>query len=254
LKSRVEPAAQSPWPEAQAGQSARYSGEPRIRPALRVVDLGLKAYGPALLLQERQAQRRQRDGAPDTLLLVEHEPVYTLGRNADERHILISPEERTRRGIAVFRTGRGGDVTYHGPGQLVAYPILRLEGGERGVGWYVGSLERVIVDMLAGLGIPAGTDRAHRGVWIGTEKIAAIGVRVTRSVTLHGFALNVSTDLTAFAGIVPCGIPDRGVTSLHRAAGRPVGMDEVKRRVVRHFVSVFGYAEAQWENGEQKGS
>ena len=153
--------------------------------------------------------------------------------------MLLPREELTRRGIEVVRIGRGGDVTYHGPGQLVGYPIIHL--GERGKGvlWYVQALEQILVRVMADFGVQADTDRQNRGVWVGDEKIAAIGVRVTRRITMHGFALNVRTDLANYAGIVPCGITDKGVTSLHLLVP-DVSMDAVKDVTVQRFREVFG--------------
>ena len=207
---------------------------------LRVLDLGRRPYGLMMRAQERLALARRRKVVPDLLLLLEHEPVYTLGRNALESHVLISERELRGRGLQVIRTGRGGDVTYHGPGQLVGYPILDLAARGEGPLWYVDALERTMVRALSGVGVEAGTDARNRGVWVGRDKIAAIGVRITRGITMHGFALNVCTDLRAYEGIVPCGLHDRGVTSVERM--RPgVTMARVKTAVVAAFRRVFGY-------------
>ena len=211
---------------------------------LQVADLGRRAYGPVLALQEQLVAARQRDERPDTLLCVEHTPVYTLGRTANRAHILLPPDELQRRGIEVFEIGRGGDVTYHGPGQLVVYPILKLDGAERRVLWYVGCLEQTIVRVLADYGIAATLDRQNRGVWVGDAKIAALGVRITRHVTMHGFALNVAVELGYYAGIVPCGIADRGVTSLNRFVPG-VTLADAQSRVRERFMQVFGYTD--WE-------
>jgi non-canonical purine NTP pyrophosphatase (RdgB/HAM1 family)/lipoate-protein ligase B len=189
---------------------------PSRGPRLDVIDLGRMAYGPALRLQASMAAARRAGTAEDTLLLVEHEPVYTLGRQADEAHLLWSEAQRARRGIEVHHAGRGGDVTYHGPGQVVGYPILALGPRSRHAAWYVGVLEQVLVRTLARFGVAARGDARNRGVWIGAEKIGAIGVRIARGVTMHGFALNVAVDLSFFEGIVPCGIRGKGVTSLDR--------------------------------------
>jgi len=205
---------------------------------LTVEDLGKRPYGPVLELQEQYVEKRRGGEIGDTLLLVEHEPVYTLGRAAKEDNVLLSGEELGQRGIDVVRIGRGGDVTYHGPGQLVGYPIVDLGARGKGVLWYVQSLEQILVDVLAGFGVEATTDRKNRGVWVGNEKIAAIGVRVTRRITMHGFALNVRMDLGSYAGIVPCGITDKGVTSLHLLVP-DVTMDTVKEKVVEGFEKVF---------------
>ena len=212
------------------------------RPALHVVDLGLQPYASALRIQEDLVQARKMGTGTDTLLLVEHEPVYTLGRNADIAHVLIAPEELARRGIEVVRTGRGGDVTYHGPGQIVGYPILNLGAIGKGVLGYVESLEHVIIRVLAEFGLTGSTDRVNRGVWIGKNKIAAIGVRVSRQITMHGFSLNVHTDLSYYGHIIPCGLRDKGVTSMHLLTAG-VSMEAVKSSVVRRFRDVFGYGE-----------
>jgi lipoate-protein ligase B len=213
---------------------------PRTRTVLEVVDRGIEEYGATLEFQERTVGRRRAGEIPDTLILVEHLPVYTLGRDARPEHILAAEEELKRRGIGVYRVSRGGDVTYHGPGQLVAYPILDLGGNGKRVLRYVRNLEETIIRALARFGVRSGRDPDHRGVWIGNAKIAAVGVRVTGRVTMHGFALNVSTDLAFYDSIVPCGLRDKAVTSLRRL--RPeVTMAEVKAAVVDVFREVFGY-------------
>lgn len=207
---------------------------------LRVCDLQLASYREALALQESLLEARVAGRIPDVLLLVEHNPVYTLGRNASDDNMLVPEADLAKRGIEVVRTGRGGQVTYHGPGQLVAYPIIHL--GEAGIGAqdYITRLEQVIVLALGRLGISAGTDREHRGVWIEGSKIAAIGVRITRQVTMHGFSLNVNPDLSHYENIVPCGIRDRGVTSMAKL-GHTFPMSTVKDLVVRSFTEVMGY-------------
>jgi lipoyl(octanoyl) transferase len=204
-----------------------------------ILDLGRRAYRPVLELQERLVEDRRAGRIPDTLILVEHEPVYTLGRNADERHIVAPAEELQRLGIDVVKTGRGGDVTYHGPGQLVGYPILDLGARGEGAVWYVGALEELLICVLADFGVRAGRDPINRGVWVGAQKIAAIGVRISRRITMHGFALNVCTDLTHYRGIIPCGLADRGVTSLNLFV-KGVSIPDVKRSVVEHFRKMFG--------------
>jgi lipoyl(octanoyl) transferase len=210
------------------------------KPALSILDLGTQPYAPVLRMQEERLAARQRGEVPDALILVEHAPVYTMGRNAKPENLLLPEDECRRRGIEVFRTGRGGDITYHGPGQLVAYPVVDLTPMELGAADYVGRLESTIQAVLRDFDVESSTDRRHRGVWIGNSKIAAIGVRISRHVTMHGFALNVRVDLDRYGGIVPCGIADRGVTSLHFL--RPnISMDAVKQRVVARFEETFGY-------------
>lgn len=207
---------------------------------LEVIDLGRMPFARAYALQEERVAARVAGRVPDTLLLVEHDPVYTLGRNADPRHVHASPAELAARGIDLCRTTRGGEVTYHGPGQLVGYPILRLPGGGKGPVWFVTRLEEALILALRDVGVEGRRDPINRGVWVGSEKIAAIGVRVTRQVTLHGFSLNVCVRLENYAGITPCGIAGRGVTSLDRCV-EGVTMDAVKPIVVARFREVFGY-------------
>lgn len=208
---------------------------------LEIRDLGRDVpYADAAALQERLHALRRSGGIPDTLLLLEHRPVYTLGRSADPRHVLLSAEALRRAGIDLVETNRGGDVTYHGPGQLVGYPIIHLgEAGMRVVE-YVTALEEVLIRVAAAFGIRAGRDARNRGVWAGGRKLAALGIRVSRQVAMHGFALNVSTRLSDFRGIVPCGLADAGVTSMEELLGAAPGMDEVKRRTVRAFREVMG--------------
>jgi lipoyl(octanoyl) transferase len=210
---------------------------------LHVRELGLRRYRPVLELQRELVEQRRAGTVPDTLLLVEHEPVYTLGRSAKAEHLLLGEAERARRGIEAVAVGRGGDVTYHGPGQLVGYPILDLGARERGLSWYVTQLEEVLIRTLADFGVAAGRDARNRGVWIGNAKIAAIGVRVTRRVTMHGFALNVNPDLREYDGIVPCGVRDADVTALERCVPG-ITVHDVKPCLVNRFADVFGYVRA----------
>ena len=210
---------------------------------LRVMDLGQRDYESTLKIQRDLVEQRKRSEIPDTLILVEHDRVYTMGRNAKDAHVTASPKDLENRGI---KTGRGGDVTYHGPGQLVGYPIMNIGGEGKGVLWYVGNLEEVICRTLQTFGLKATTDRENRGVWIGNDKIAAIGVRITRQVTMHGFALNVSVKLSDYGGIIPCGISGKGITSLHLLVS-DVSMDEIKKRIIQRFMSVFNYDDVRRE-------
>lgn len=211
-----------------------------LRP-LEVRRLGMVSYADALALQSQLVEERRADKVPDLLLFVEHPPVITLGVNAkaSREHILVSPDVLVARGVAVHDAGRGGDVTYHGPGQLVAYPILDLRPERCDVHRYVRDLEEVLIRTAQTYGLVAGRVSRLTGVWVGTEKLAAIGVRISRWVTSHGFALNVTTNLDDFALIVPCGIADRGVTSLERLLGRRLALDDVQTVVVQHFCDVF---------------
>jgi len=216
---------------------------------LDVCDLGRCRYSPVLRLQERLVERRLQGDIPDTLLLLEHEPVYTLGRNADEGNLLLSAEKCRERGIDVVRIGRGGDVTFHGPGQLVGYPIFDLRSRGRRVLWYVNGLEELLIRTLGDFGITGRRDSINRGVWVGEKKIAAIGVRVTRFIAMHGFSLNVDPDLSFYEGIVPCGIRDRGVTTIRDSLGK-VDKADVRRRLVERCVDVFGFEHVTWIDEE----
>jgi lipoyl(octanoyl) transferase len=207
---------------------------------LRILDLGRIAFAEAFTLQEALAASRRRDECTDTLLLAEHDPVYTLGRNADPANVLLPEAALNARGIQVVHTTRGGQVTYHGPGQIVGYPILKLPGAGKGVVQYVSRLERMLILVLARFGVTGRTDPVNRGVWIGQEKVAALGIRVSGRVTMHGFSLNVDTAMEDYAGILPCGIRDRGVTSMHLHCPG-ITMEAVKPVVVHSFQSVFGY-------------
>ncbi len=209
------------------------------RPRLTVLRLGRIPYAHGLELQERLVAERQAEHIPDQLLLLEHDPVFTLGRNAQAQNILLPAEALRECGFEVFETGRGGDVTYHGPGQVVGYPILKLPPERRDVHRYVRDLEEVMIRTCADYGLAANRVAGLTGAWLGDEKIGAIGVRIARWVTSHGFALNVGTDLSAFDLIVPCGIRGRGVTSLERKLGRPVPLDDVMDRLAASFASVF---------------
>ena len=210
-----------------------------LRP-LHVRRLGRVRYADGLALQARLVRERLAGVIPDTLLLLEHDPVFTLGRNARRENLLLSEEALRGRGFDVFETGRGGDVTYHGPGQLVGYPILDLSPDRQDVHRYVRDLEEVMIRTCADYGVEAGRVASLTGVWVGEDKIGAIGVRISRWVTSHGFAFNVSTNLAAFDVIVPCGIRERGVTSLALRLGRDVPLAEVQDLVATHLATLFG--------------
>ena len=207
---------------------------------LAVRRLGLVPYADGLELQRRLVEERKTDRIPDTLLLLQHPHVLTVGVKKDGRsHILASPERLSSLGVDVFETGRGGDVTYHGPGQLVGYPILNLDPDRRDVHRYVRDLEEVMIRVCADYGLEAGRVKGFSGAWIGDEKIGAIGVRISRWITSHGFAFNVTTDVDFFNLIVPCGIADKGVTSLAAKLGKAPAMAEVEDRFMDHFAAVF---------------
>ena len=202
------------------------------------MDIGRRRYIPVLELQEELVAKRKVGDISDTLILVEHEPVFTLGRNAKDENVLLPRKEIEKLGVDVVEIGRGGDVTYHGPGQVVAYPILDLNALGKGVLWYINSLEEIVINVLADFGIEADGGREDRGVWIGDEKIAALGVRITRGVTMHGFALNVKLDMQPYNWIIPCGIPNKGVTSMN-LFNPGITVDSVKKSIVSHFNDII---------------
>ena len=202
-------------------------------------DLGWMEYGPAFELQRGLVEKRKRGLIPDQLLIVEHPHVITLGRNGRPEHLLASEEVLRRAGISFHHTDRGGDITYHGPGQVVGYPIVDLREWKRDVTAYVRAIEQVLIDTLAGFGIPAGRVAGSTGVWVGSRKVAAIGVHISRWVTSHGFALNVTTDLSYFQYIVPCGL-SKPVTSMEELGCR-AGREDVVRTLARNFGGFFEY-------------
>jgi lipoyl(octanoyl) transferase len=209
---------------------------------LEVRRLGLVPYADGLALQKQLVEDRKAGRIPDQLLLLQHPPVITLGVKvrSDRSHVLLEPSALAAAGVELFEAGRGGDVTYHGPGQLVGYPILDLRPDRCDVHRYVRDLEQVMIDTAAQFGVAAGRIEGLTGAWAGRDKLAAIGVRISRWITSHGFAFNVTTNLSHFDFIVPCGIADRGVTSLGRVLGRTVPIIEVEDAVIRGFQHIFG--------------
>ena len=203
--------------------------------------LGRVDYAEGLRLQRELVAQRKADAIPDTLLLLEHPHVYTLGRNAKREHLLISNRQLAQLGAELFETDRGGDITYHGPGQLVGYPIFNLAKHRRDIAWFMRSLEEVFITVASDFGVEAGRLAGAPGVWVGNDKLVAMGVHVSRWVTSHGFAFNVSTDLRYFDWIVPCGLRGKGVTSLEKLLGRPVAMEAAIARVVEHVGRVFDF-------------
>ena len=200
-----------------------------------VQNIGRKSYKAVWDLQKEMQQQRINGNIEDTLILVEHDPVYTLGKNANEDHLLQSRDES----VDVFNIERGGDITFHGPGQLVGYPILDLSNYKKSVSWYMRTLEQVLIDTLIEFKIIAQRNEGLTGVWVGDEKIAALGVRISRWVTMHGFALNVNPDLSFYDGIIPCGIFDHGVTSMEQLLGETQNSDNVKNMVIEKFNKYF---------------
>jgi lipoyl(octanoyl) transferase len=226
----------------------------------QIIDLGLIGYAEAYALQKRVVAARKADAIGDVLLFCEHTPVITQGRNGKREHLLVSENVLRQRNVEFFETSRGGDVTYHGPGQLVGYPILQLGTIRKDVVWYVRMLEEVMIRASAEFGISAHREEGKTGIWVGNEdknftqraqssqsgeetaaeKLGAIGVHISRWVTSHGFAYNVATDLRNFDLIVPCGIAGRKATSLEKLLGRAVKLNEVAPKIVAHFGDVFG--------------
>ncbi len=220
-----------------------------------IVDLGLIGFADAFALQKRFVAARKADAISDVLLLCEHSHVITLGRNGSREHLLASERVLQQKGVEFHATNRGGDITYHGPGQIVGYPVLNLGAIRRDVVWYVRMLEEVMIRACADFGVAAGREVGKTGVWVATEKsgdlpqsshsraaekIGAIGVHISRWVTSHGFAFNMATDLRFFDLIVPCGIAGRAATSLEKILGRRVDRSEAAPRLIQHFGEVFG--------------
>ena len=210
----------------------------------QIIDLGLIDYAEALALQKRVVAARKGDAIEDALLVCEHPHVITQGRNGKREHLLVSEHVLQQKGMDYYETSRGGDITYHGPGQIVGYPILNLGAIRRDVVWYVRTLEEAMIRATAEFGITAERVVGKTGIWVRAgnteEKLAAIGVHISRWVTSHGFAYNVSTDLRNFDLIVPCGIADRKATSLEKLLGRRIEVEEVAPRIAKHLGELLG--------------
>lgn len=204
------------------------------------VDLGRRSFRATWELQRRLVEMRQRNEIPDILIFVEHPPTYTLGRSGKREHLLIGEDALLALDAHFIETDRGGDITFHGPGQVIGYPIVDLRGWMADVHAYLRALEEVLIVALGRFGISAGRESGYTGVWHGAEKIAAIGVRVSRWVTSHGFALNVTTDLDFFRQIVPCGLVGRGVASMATVLESPVSSERVRDELAVAFGAVFG--------------
>jgi lipoate-protein ligase B len=208
--------------------------------SVTAVQLGLTPYRESWDLQREIFKLRQNREIGDVLLLTEHPHVYTLGTSSDVNHLLADADELRQSGIEVYPIERGGDITYHGPGQLVGYPILDLQNYYTDLHRYLRDLEEVIIRTLDEFGITGHREQEYTGVWVGDKKIAAIGVKVSRWTTMHGFALNVNTDLSYFNRIIPCGIFHKGVTSMEQIRGTRIAMEEVQPAVMKHFAGMFG--------------
>ena len=209
---------------------------------MNILDLGRMSYNSAWDIQKEYHKKVVSGKEPDTLIIVEHEPVYTLGKNANDNHLLQSASEE----IQVFRIERGGDITFHGPGQIVVYPILDLNRFVKSVSWYMRTLEKIIIDTLSDFEIKAELKDGLTGVWVGDEKIGAQGVRISRWVTMHGLALNVNTDLRYFDGIIPCGIFNYGVTSMEKLMGRKQDINKVKNTIIKYFNNILSDEEVRF--------
>lgn len=206
-------------------------------------DLGMIDYKEAWDLQKNIFDLRLRNEINDTLFLLEHPHTYTLGKVAEKENLISSEVQLKELGVSVYEIDRGGDITYHGPGQIVGYPIIKLSDWKEDTHLYLRGLEEVIIQTCAEYGLITGRNSKHTGVWIGERKIAAIGIKISRWVTMHGFAFNVNTDLNYFGGIIPCGIKDKDVTSLQRELGREIKIDEVKSKLIENFQKFFDYSE-----------
>ena len=200
------------------------------------------SYNSAWDIQKNYHKKVLTGKEQDTLILVEHEPVYTLGKNANDNHLLQSASEE----IKVYRIERGGDITFHGPGQIVVYPILDLNRYIKSVSWYMRTLEKIIIDTLSDFKIKAELKDGLTGVWVGDEKIGAQGVRISRWVTMHGLALNVNTDLRYFDGIIPCGIFDYGVTSMEKLTGSKQDINKVKNTIIKYFNNILSHKKVRY--------
>ena len=203
-----------------------------------ILDLGLSDYNDTWKLQKKLQSKIILGEIEDHLLLVEHPPVFTLGKNASKQHIINNSED-----VSIIQTDRGGNITFHGPGQLVCYPILDLNHYKRSITWYMRELEQLIIDVLGEYDIKASRKKGLTGTWVKDKKIAALGVRISRWVTMHGFSLNINPDLNFYRNIIPCGIKEYGVTSMAKIMGNEVpSMDEVKTKMTKHFTKNFvGY-------------
>ena len=202
---------------------------------IEILDLGMQAYKESWIFQKELLNKRSNNEINDTLIFVEHEPVYTLGKNADENHILQNYPEN----VQTFHIERGGDVTFHGPGQLVGYPILDLRNYKKSISWYMRSLEEVIIDTLLEFNIKAVRKDRLTGVWYKDEKIAALGVRVSKWITMHGFSLNINPDLNYYKSIIPCGIFEYGVTSMSKILDKNIDLELVKGILKIKFLDQF---------------
>lgn len=213
---------------------------------LNIINLKIEPYKKIWDFQKKLYQLRLNDLIDDTLILLEHPHTYTLGKSADINHLLASSENLSRDEIDVFEIDRGGDITYHGPGQIVGYPIIKLNDLYEDVHRYLRELEELIIRTLAESQVAAVRDNDYTGVWVNKNKIAAIGIKVSRWITMHGFAFNINTDLSFFEKIIPCGIFEKGVTSLAQESGTKIDLENVKEVIIKHFCEIFKYNDVKF--------
>lgn len=210
---------------------------------LEYLNLGVIPYAEAWELQKSIMVQRKAEKTEDVLILLEHPHTYTLGKVAKREHLLFSESELQQKHISTFDIDRGGDITYHGPGQIVGYPIINLKNWYADSHKYLRTLEEVIMKVLEEFGIAAGRNPKYTGVWVDDRKIAAIGIKISSWITMHGFAFNVNTDLSLFDGIIPCGIKEKDVTSLQELTGQPQDIQIIKQKILRHFMEIFDYTD-----------
>ncbi len=216
---------------------------------LRYSNLGIIDYQKAWNLQHKIFNNRLSNEIEDTLLLLEHPNTYTLGKSSNKANLLFSDLEMQQKNIVVYNIDRGGDITYHGPGQIVGYPIINLSLWQKDIHKYLRTLEEVIIQTLLEFGVNGERNKEHTGVWVGNNKICAIGIKVTRWITMHGFALNINTNMDFFNGIIPCGIKNKGVTSLKNELNKQIEIDLVKKSLLQKFYEIFDYNELEIQNG-----
>lgn len=214
-------------------------------------DLGFIDYKEAWDLQKETFALRVKNTIPDVIYLLEHPNTYTLGKTADHNNLVGSEEYLSANKISVYDIDRGGDITYHGPGQIVGYPIISLSDWKQDTHKYLRALEETIIRTCAEYGISSGREPKYTGVWVEDRKIAAIGIKVSRWITMHGFAFNINTDLSFFSGIIPCGISDKDVTSIKKEIKSDIRIDEVKERIVKNFAGIFGYTDVSQVTKEE---
>jgi len=218
-----------------------HTAKPSTSKEFQLIDLGIKDYKETWDFQHELFDKRVKGEILDTFLLVEHPHTYTLGKTADVNNLIFNKEQLAQKGINVYNIDRGGDITYHGPGQLVGYPIIDLKNWKQDTHLYLRGLEQIIINSCKQFGLEMGRKEGLTGVWIEDRKIAAIGIKVSRWVTMHGFAFNVNTDLNLFNGIIPCGITDKAITSLEKETGNSIKLNEVKEIIVKEFMNFYDY-------------